>query len=83
MRLRKPPPLQSRLIRGRAIGAVSKHVLQGIAPVQEPVQLAAVMHRRVGHRIAPDQLVRPIHVHMVLVAVPADEPRKLILLTES
>jgi hypothetical protein len=41
------------------------------------------MHRRVGHRIAPDQLVRPIHVHMVLVAVPGDEPRKLILLTES
>ena len=26
------------------------------------------MHGRVGHRIAPDQLVRPVHVHVVLVA---------------
>ena len=36
--------------------------------MQKPVELAAVMHGRVGHRIAPDQLVRPVHVHVVLVA---------------
>jgi hypothetical protein len=59
--------LQCRFICGRTIGAVAEHVLRGVAPVQKPVELAAVMHRRVGHRIASDQLVRPIHVHVVLV----------------
>jgi hypothetical protein len=45
-------------------GAVSEHVLRGVALVQKPIELAVVMHRRVGHRIAPDQLVRPIHIQM-------------------
>src|SRR5512136_1878319 len=60
--------LQCRLIRGRAISAVSEYVVRGIALVQKTVELAAVMHRRIGHLIAPDQLVRPVHVHVVLVA---------------
>ncbi|MGA8292339.1 MAG: hypothetical protein WB820_07505, partial [Rhodoplanes sp.] len=36
--------------------------------MQKPIELAAVMHGRVGHHIAPDQLVRPVYVHVVLVA---------------
>src|SRR6476469_9049332 len=64
----KASPLQRRFIRGRAIGAVSEHVVRGVALVQKPIELAAVMHGRVGHRIAPDQLVRAVHVHVVLVA---------------
>jgi hypothetical protein len=61
-------PLQRRLIRGRAIGTVSEHVLRGVVLVQKPIEPAAVMHRRVGHRIAPDKLVHPVHIHVVLVA---------------
>src|SRR4029450_11797367 len=39
----KASPLQRRLIRGRAIGAVSEHVVRGVALVQKPIELAAVM----------------------------------------
>ena len=53
---------------GRAIGAVSKHIFRCVSPVQKSIELAAVVYGRVGYRIAPDQLVRPVHVHVVLVA---------------
>ena len=36
-----------------AIGAVSKHIFRRVAPVQKSIELAAAVHRHVGHRIAP------------------------------
>src|SRR3954454_7546494 len=35
---------------------------------RSPIQLLAVVHGRIGHRIMPDQLVLGVRVHMVLVA---------------
>jgi len=45
-------------------------VFRGVALVQKPIELAAVMHRRVGHRMAPDQLVRPVHIHVPSTTMP-------------
>src|SRR6478752_2215939 len=53
---------------GRPISAVSEHIIAGVARVQQPFQLLAVVHGRIGHRIMPDQLVLGVRVHMVLVA---------------
>src|SRR5256885_16851336 len=53
---------------GRAISAVGEHIIAGVARVQQPIQLLAVVHGRIGHRIMPDQLVLGVRVHMVLVA---------------
>jgi Bacterial extracellular solute-binding protein len=54
MRLRKP---QSFTIASfaAAIGAVAKHLLGSVVPVQKPAELAAIMHRRIGRR----NFVRP------------------------
>ena len=62
---------QSLLDRARAIGAVAEHVRRRVALSQEFVQLLAVVHRRIGHLVAPDQLVLGIRIHVVLVAVEA------------
>src|SRR4030081_3562127 len=56
-----------RLDLGRAIGAVGEHLRRRVALVQEPIQLLAVMDRRIGHLVAPDQLVLGIRIHVVLV----------------
>ena len=53
---------------GRAISAVGEHIIAGVARVQQPIQLLAVVHGRIGHRIMPDQLVLGVRVHMILVA---------------
>src|SRR3954462_9733144 len=53
---------------GRSISTVSKHIIAGVALVQQPIQLLAVVHGRIGHGIMPDQLVLGVRVHMVLVA---------------
>src|SRR5262245_33858072 len=53
---------------GRPISAVGEHIIAGVARVQQPFQLLAVVHGRIGHRIMPDQLVLGVRVHMVLVA---------------
>src|SRR6266581_3030078 len=53
---------------GRAISAVGEHIIAVVARVQQPIQLLAVVHGRIGHRIMPDQLVLGVRVHMVLVA---------------
>src|SRR3954447_22944952 len=53
---------------GRSISAVSKHIIAGVARVQQPIQLLAVVHGSIGHGIMPDQLVLGVRVHMVLVA---------------
>src|SRR5262249_45279085 len=53
---------------GRPISAVGEHIIAGVALVQQPIQLLAGVHGRVGHRIMPDQLVLGVRVHMVLVA---------------
>src|SRR6476646_4375774 len=53
---------------GRSISAVSKHIIAGVALVQQPIQLLAVVHGSIGHGIMPDQLVLGVRVHMVLVA---------------
>src|SRR5436190_8775810 len=52
---------------GRAISAVGD-IIAGIALIQQPIQLLAVVHGRIGHGIMPDQLVLGVRVHMVLVA---------------
>src|SRR6476659_5549832 len=52
---------------GRSISAVGEHIIAGVALVQQPIQLLAVVHGRIGHRIMPDQLVLGVRVHMVLV----------------
>src|ERR1700729_916407 len=39
--------------------------------VQKSIELLAVMHTRVGHLVATDQLVLGIRIHVVLVAVEA------------
>src|SRR4051794_16325356 len=54
-----------RLDLGRAIGAVGEHLRRRVALVQEPIQLLAVMDRRIGHLVAPDQLVLGIRIHVV------------------
>src|SRR6516165_11641112 len=53
---------------GRPISAVGEHIIAGVALVQQPIQLLALVHGRIGHRIMPDQLVLGVRVHMVLVA---------------
>src|SRR5499426_4333192 len=53
---------------GRPISAVGKHIIAGVALVQQPIQLLAIVHGRIGHGIMPDQLVLGVRVHMVLVA---------------
>src|ERR1700704_54823 len=53
---------------GRSISAVSEHIIAGVALVQQPIQLLAVVHGSIGHGIMPDQLVLGVRVHMVLVA---------------
>src|SRR6478672_2886208 len=53
---------------GRPISAIGEHIIAGVARVQQPFQLLAVVHGRIGHRIMPDQLVLGVRVHMVLVA---------------
>src|SRR6186713_3356977 len=57
---------------GRSISAVGEHIIagvaHGVAHVQQPIQLLAVVHGRIGHRIMSDQLVLGVRVHMVLVA---------------
>src|SRR6185436_9676181 len=53
---------------GRSISAVSEHIIAGVARVQQPIQLLAVVHGRIGHGIMQDQLVLGVRVHMVLVA---------------
>src|SRR4051812_27579846 len=53
---------------GRSISAVGEHIIAGVALVQQPIQLLAVVHGCIGHRIMSDQLVPGVRVHMVLVA---------------
>src|SRR5580765_1950336 len=53
---------------GRPISAVGEHIIAGVALVQQPFQLLAVVYGRIGHGIMPDQLVLGVRVHMVLVA---------------
>src|SRR3954453_20135957 len=53
---------------GRPISAVGEHIIAGVALVQQPIQLLAVVHGRIAHGIMPDQLVLGVRVHMVLVA---------------
>src|SRR5258708_9130731 len=53
---------------GRSISAVSEHIIAGVALVQQPIQLLAVVHGSIGHGIMPDQLVLGVRVHMVLIA---------------
>src|SRR5215510_8615636 len=76
---------QSLLDRARAIGAVAEHVRRRVALSQEFVQLLAVVHRRIGHLVAPDQLVLGIRIHVVLVsektpAMPLRPTRVAVLL---
>src|SRR5215510_1675015 len=57
------------------------------ALVQQPIELLAVVHGRIGHRIMPDQLVLGVRVHMVLVAEEAaamllDPARVAVLLPQ-
>src|SRR4029077_11365783 len=59
---------QSLLVRARAIGAVAEHVRRRVALSQEFVQLLAVVPRRIGPLVAPDQLVLGIRIHVVLVS---------------
>jgi hypothetical protein len=56
MRLRKPPAASFLLGLGRPIGVVAEHVFAGVSLVQQRLQHAAVVHRRVGHLVIPDQL---------------------------
>src|SRR5712675_40069 len=53
---------------GRSISAVGEHIIAGVALVQQPIQLLAVVHGRIAHGIMPDQLVLGVRVQMVLVA---------------
>src|SRR5438067_7592188 len=53
---------------GRPISAVGEHIIAGVALNQQPIQLLAVVHGRIGHGILPDQLVLGVRVHMVFVA---------------
>jgi hypothetical protein len=55
---------------GRLISAVSKHIVAGVALVQQPIQFLAVVHGRIGHGIMPDQLVLGVRVHMVYRGTP-------------
>src|SRR5262245_50424158 len=52
---------------GRPISAVGEHIIAGVALIQQPIQLLAVVHGRIGDSIMPDQLVLGVPVHMVLV----------------
>src|ERR1700674_5227995 len=65
----KAAGLEPRLSLSRAISAVGKHIRGPVGFVQQPIQLLAVVDCRIAHVIAPDQLVRSIRIHMVLVAV--------------
>ena len=53
---------------GRAIGAVCEHIARRVPLGQECVERLAVVHRRIGHLVAPDQLVLGVRIHVVLVA---------------
>ena len=51
------------------IGRVGPHIPPGLRKQQHVLQDLPVMHGRIGHRIVPNQFVRLIHIHMVLVAI--------------
>src|SRR4029077_17933168 len=53
---------------GREIGAVCAHLARRVPLDQECVERLAVVHRRIGHLVAPDQLVLGVRIHVVLVA---------------
>src|SRR5262245_1391060 len=40
----------------RPISAVGEHIIAGVTRVQQPFQLLAVVHGRIGHCIMPDHL---------------------------
>src|SRR4030088_2823979 len=63
--------LQARLGRQRSVSAVRPHLLAGVGEIEHVVQLLTVVHGRVGHIPFADQIVRLVHVDMVLVAVEA------------
>jgi len=46
----------------RPISAVGEHIIAGITRVQQPFQLLAVVHGRIGHCIMPDQLALGVRV---------------------
>jgi hypothetical protein len=62
----KAAGLELRLALDRAIGAVGEHITRGVALGQERVERLAVVYRRIGHLVAPDQLVLGVRIHMVL-----------------
>src|SRR5450755_965988 len=63
--------LELRLGSGRAIRAVRVYVRRRVALIQKLIEFPAVMHARVGHLVATDQLVLGIRIHVVLVTVEA------------
>src|SRR5262245_42263569 len=64
----KAAGLERRLDLGRAIGAVGEHICRRVALGQELFERLAVVHRRIGDLVAPDQLVLGVRIHVVLVA---------------
>src|SRR5437762_13166938 len=60
--------LELRLDRGRTIGAVGEHICRRVALGQERIERLAVVDRRIGHLVAPDQLVFGVRIHVVLVS---------------
>src|SRR5207342_3206640 len=64
----KAAGLELHLGLGRAIGAVAEHICRRVALGQERVERLAVVDRRIGHLVAPDQLVLGVRIHVVLVA---------------
>ena len=51
--------------------AIGEHVSRCVALVQEPIQLLAVVDRRIAHLVTPDQLVLGIRIHVILIVVKA------------
>ena len=55
----------------RPVGAVGPHLVAGVGLVQDLIKLLAVVNRRVGFGIAPNDLVLVVDTDVVLVAVEA------------
>lgn len=49
------------------ISAVGPHGACGIGRIEQIIELLAVMHRSVGHAIAPHQLMPPVDTHVIFV----------------
>ena len=54
--------------RARAVGGVGPHITGSVVTVEHCAELATIVRRRIGHRVAPQKAVRAVDADVVFVA---------------